>query len=94
MGKTAVGKAIDNLVFTGHLLFFKIRDLFLPPEDVLKEAGIAAGFHVLDFGCGTGSYSLAAARVVGQFAVASWSGQPRSRLQPPALFARFLRAAV
>jgi len=31
----------------------------------LKEVEIHAGFHVLDYGCGPGSYSIVAARLVG-----------------------------
>jgi ubiquinone/menaquinone biosynthesis C-methylase UbiE len=44
---------------------YKIRDLFLPPRNILKEAEIKPGFHVLDYGCGPGSYSIAAAELVG-----------------------------
>jgi len=61
-----MAKPIDYLIFAWHLIYFKIRDFFLHPEDVLKEADLRAGFHVLDFGCGTGSYAVAAARVVGK----------------------------
>jgi ubiquinone/menaquinone biosynthesis C-methylase UbiE len=57
---------INELVFAWHLIYFKIRDLFLHPAEVLKEAEIKSGFHVLDFGCGTGSYAVAAAEVVGE----------------------------
>jgi ubiquinone/menaquinone biosynthesis C-methylase UbiE len=45
---------------------FWFRDLFNPPENKLREAGINPGERVLDFGCGPGSYSLAAARMVGE----------------------------
>jgi len=45
---------------------FKFRDLFLPPEKILKETGIKPGFYVLDYGCGPGSYSITAARMVGE----------------------------
>jgi len=34
-------------------------------EDVLRRAGIAAGMHVLDLGCGVGDVSFLAARMVG-----------------------------
>jgi ubiquinone/menaquinone biosynthesis C-methylase UbiE len=33
--------------------------------NILKEAGIKAGFHILDYGCGSGSYIAAAAELVG-----------------------------
>lgn len=34
-------------------------------EDVLRSAGVERGQAVLDYGCGAGAYSLAAARCVG-----------------------------
>ena len=46
-------------------LSFKVRDLFTPPGIFLKEAGIHTGIHILDYGCGPGSYSIEAARMVG-----------------------------
>lgn len=54
-----------NLQFRLMALNFRFRDLFLPPGEVLKEAGIEPGFYLLDYGCGPGSYSLAAAHIVG-----------------------------
>ena len=45
---------------------FRFRDWVNPPKNILKEANIKAGDRVLDFGCGPGSYSLAAARLVGE----------------------------
>jgi len=60
---------MDKLVSSFHFkimsLMYKIRDLFLPPRNILKEAEIKPGFHVLDYGCGPGSYSIAAAELVG-----------------------------
>lgn len=38
---------------------------FLKPEQVLREAGIRAGWRVADFGCGPGYYLVPAARFVG-----------------------------
>lgn len=35
-------------------------------EDVLRRAGIGAGMHVLDLGCGVGDVSLLAARLAGE----------------------------
>ena len=34
-------------------------------EEALRSAGVSSGQTVLDFGCGAGAYSLAAARLVG-----------------------------
>ena len=47
-------------------LSFKIRDLFLPPKNLLKEVGIKPGFYVLDYGCGPGSYITPTAELVGK----------------------------
>jgi ubiquinone/menaquinone biosynthesis C-methylase UbiE len=44
---------------------FKIRDLFRPRRDIVKEVGIKEGFHVLDYGCGSGSYVAAVAELTG-----------------------------
>ena len=46
-------------------LGFRMRDLFRPPEAILEGIGIGPGLSVLDYGCGPGSYSIAAARRVG-----------------------------
>jgi len=46
-------------------LEFRLRDFFMPPERVLREAGIRNGMTVLDFGCGPGGFSMAAAKLVG-----------------------------
>lgn len=45
---------------------FYFRDLFIPREKVLKEAGIRTGYRVLDYGCGPGSYVLPLSRIVGK----------------------------
>lgn len=37
-----------------------------PPAEMLKETGIKPGFRVLDYGCGPGGHSIAAARMVGK----------------------------
>ena len=44
---------------------FRLRDLFIPPKDLLKEVGIKTGFRVLDYGCGPGSYILPLAKLLG-----------------------------
>jgi len=46
-------------------LEFRIRDRLRSPARILQKAGIGVGMTVLDFGCGPGSFSLAAARLVG-----------------------------
>jgi ubiquinone/menaquinone biosynthesis C-methylase UbiE len=47
-------------------LKYRFRDLFSPPARVLAEADIGEGSRVLDFGCGPGSFTLAAANLVGE----------------------------
>jgi ubiquinone/menaquinone biosynthesis C-methylase UbiE len=42
-----------------------IRDLFHPPKEWVAEASVKAGDVVLDFGCGRGGFSVAAAEIVG-----------------------------
>jgi ubiquinone/menaquinone biosynthesis C-methylase UbiE len=45
---------------------FRLRDWLRPRREVLQEVGIRPGFRVLDFGCGTGSYILESAGLVGE----------------------------
>jgi len=45
---------------------YKFRDLVLPRRSILKEVGIQPGFHVLDYGCGPGSYLIPLAELVGE----------------------------
>lgn len=42
-----------------------IRNVFMPPKQMLAEVEIEAGQHVLDFGCGPGTFSIMAADRVG-----------------------------
>ena len=37
-------------------LEFKLRDIFRPRKDILREVGINTGFKILDYGCGLGAY--------------------------------------
>ena len=59
-------KPMPSFAFRLMSLGFKFRDLFLDPIDILKEAGIKPGFQVLDYGCGPGSYTIVAARLVSE----------------------------
>lgn len=45
---------------------FKVRDFFRPRKHILEEVGIEPGFHVLDYGCGPGSYTIPLAELVGK----------------------------
>ena len=55
----------NNLGFRLMSLEFRIRDGFRPPIRILQETGVRSGMTVLDFGCGPGSFSMAASRLVG-----------------------------
>jgi ubiquinone/menaquinone biosynthesis C-methylase UbiE len=57
---------MSDLGFRTMALTFKIRDLLRPRRDVVKEARIREGFHVLDYGCGSGSYVEAVVGLTGK----------------------------
>ena len=56
---------METLAFKLTALWFGLRDRITPPETVLDEVEIREGFHVLDYGCGPGSFTLLAAERVG-----------------------------
>ncbi|MFB0561909.1 MAG: class I SAM-dependent methyltransferase [Candidatus Lokiarchaeia archaeon] len=56
----------SNLHFKMIAFSFKFRDFFSPRKNILKEVGIKPGYHLLDYGCGPGSYILPAAELVGK----------------------------
>ena len=58
-------KPMSDLHFRFMSFLFKFRDLLKPRKNVLSEVGIRPGFHVLDYGCGPGSYTIVAAEMVG-----------------------------
>ncbi len=55
----------SNFHFKVMAFAFKFRDFFKPRKNILEEAGIKQGFHVLDYGCGPGSYTVAASELAG-----------------------------
>jgi len=55
----------SNLGFRLMSWVFRLRDWLRPPVGILQQAGVRPGMTVLDFGCGPGGFSLAAARLVG-----------------------------
>ena len=66
MRRQKVDTKINDFGFKVMSLFFKIRDFIRPREGVLKEVKIEPGFHILDYGCGPGSYSVCAGKLVGE----------------------------
>jgi ubiquinone/menaquinone biosynthesis C-methylase UbiE len=59
-------KPMRNIAFRLMSFSFQFRDLFLPRKNILAEVGIKPGFSILDYGCGPGSYTIAAAQLVGK----------------------------
>ncbi|MEA1959187.1 MAG: class I SAM-dependent methyltransferase [Chloroflexota bacterium] len=59
-------KPMPGIGFRAMSLCFKIRDILSDPVDKLRKAGIDDGQTVLDYGCGPGSYTIPAARMVGE----------------------------
>ena len=57
---------MSDIGFRFMSLGFKFRDYIKPRKSVLEEADIKQGFHVLDFGCGPGSYIAPLAELVGK----------------------------
>lgn len=47
-----------------HILEDEERRKFLPPEKILKEVGVREGVVMADVGCGTGYFTLPAAKLV------------------------------
>jgi len=56
---------VNDLAFIGMSFVFRVRDAIKPRIDILREAGLAKGQSVLDFGCGPGSYIAGTAELVG-----------------------------
>jgi ubiquinone/menaquinone biosynthesis C-methylase UbiE len=59
-------KAESNLGFRLMVFSYRFRDIRLPRKNILKEVGIKPGFHVLDYGCGPGSYIIPLTELVGE----------------------------
>ena len=59
-------KAKSNLDFRFMALVLNMRDFLRPRGEVLKEVGIKPGFHILEYGCGPGGYTIPAAQMVGE----------------------------
>ncbi len=55
----------SNLSFRLMSLEYRLRDRLRPPLKILQGAGVLARMTVVDFGCGPGGFSMAAAGLVG-----------------------------
>jgi predicted methyltransferase len=56
---------ISTFDFKRMALMLSLRDLFSGPRETLAEVDIQPGFQVLDYGCGTESFTFEAAQRVG-----------------------------
>lgn len=56
---------MEDSHFRTMCLMYRFRDFFLPRKNTLRELDLKPGFQILDFGCGPGSYTAVAARLVG-----------------------------
>jgi ubiquinone/menaquinone biosynthesis C-methylase UbiE len=66
MGGMSVAKDEErDLHYSLMALTYKLRDFLRPRIKILEEVGIQKGFHVLDYGCGPGSYIVPLAGLVG-----------------------------
>jgi ubiquinone/menaquinone biosynthesis C-methylase UbiE len=61
-----VDKRTPDFGFKAMAFTFKIRDFFRPRRNIIEEVGIKPGFHVLDYGCGPGSYLATVEELVGK----------------------------
>ena len=59
-------KPMPDIGFRMMSFFFRIRDRFMDPGKQLEKVGIKEGQTLLDFGCGSESYVIPAARMVGE----------------------------
>ena len=59
-------KPMTDFGFKAMSFSFKFRDFYQPRKKVLAEVKLETGFNILDYGCGPGSYTVAAAKVVGE----------------------------
>ena len=57
---------ISNSLFRILSTMISIRDILINLEKVVEEIGIQPGNVVLDYGCGLGSFSIPAAKIVGE----------------------------
>lgn len=58
--------AISKLDFLLMIFCIRIRDFLCPRMQILQEVGLRKGFHVLDYGCGPGSYIVPLRDLVGE----------------------------
>jgi ubiquinone/menaquinone biosynthesis C-methylase UbiE len=61
-----IDKPMSRYSFKIMTLILRLRDILNPPQKILGQIdNIRPGAHILDYGCGPGSYSIAASKLVG-----------------------------
>jgi demethylmenaquinone methyltransferase/2-methoxy-6-polyprenyl-1,4-benzoquinol methylase len=63
LGETAVGKSFIRLM--ARIMESRSRYKFFSPKKILEGAGIRPGMKVLEVGCGTGFFTIPAAKMIG-----------------------------
>ena len=58
-------RIVSNFNYRVMAAYLRFRERFRKPADLIETLGISQGDYVLDFGCGIGSYSIPAAKRVG-----------------------------
>jgi ubiquinone/menaquinone biosynthesis C-methylase UbiE len=67
MSATTTNRAhTSNTSFRIMAWYLKFRERFRKPAEFVNTLGISDGHKVLDYGCGVGSYTIPAARLVGE----------------------------
>jgi ubiquinone/menaquinone biosynthesis C-methylase UbiE len=57
---------MPGFAFRTMAFFSDVMSMFRNPKSVLEGIGVREGYSVLDFGCGPGDYTIAAAEIVGE----------------------------
>ncbi|MBN1183164.1 MAG: class I SAM-dependent methyltransferase [Bacteroidales bacterium] len=57
-------KPMKNITFRMMSFIFRFRDMTFNPATWLEEAGITENMTILDYGCGPGTYTIAAAKMM------------------------------
>lgn len=78
-----------NLFFkpSGAIMESRLRGWLMPPEKTLARAGVTAGQTLLEVGCGTGFFTLTAARMIGE-------GGHLTAIEPLATFAERVQVKI
>jgi ubiquinone/menaquinone biosynthesis C-methylase UbiE len=57
-------KPMPNWSFRGMAFFLRLMERFKKPRERLEQIGLRRGQNVLEYGCGAGSFTIPAARIV------------------------------